>query len=84
MKSQIYGYVNRTAAADSQPETKKTLLFNLNNAMVKFILDSTDQLKNEMVANQLFDLVMLSQQALQPEDMEAFINRSEQILSISI
>ena len=81
---EIYGYVNRTAAADSPPETQKTLLLNLNNAMVKFILASTDQAKTEMVANQLFDLAMLSQQALRPEDMEAFINRSEQILSLSI
>jgi len=31
----------------------------------------------------LFDLALLSQQALQPEDMEDFINRSEQMLYLN-
>ena len=81
---EIYGYMNRGGTDDAAAETKKTLLFNLNNAMVTFIAKSPDPDKAKMIADQLFDLALLSQQALRPEDMETFINRSEQVLSLSI
>ncbi|MGL5437931.1 MAG: molecular chaperone HtpG [Lachnospiraceae bacterium] len=76
---EIYGYMNR---ADTQVahQTEKSLLFNLNNPMVKNLSESKDDVKSQMVIQQLFDLALLSQQALLPEDMEAFINRSEVLL----
>lgn len=77
---EIYGYLNRTEAAAGQNQARKSLLFNLNNSMAGFILTSSDIPRAQMVIQQLFDLALLSQQALQPEDMEAFINRSELLL----
>ena len=79
---EIYGYRNRTDT-DAGNQTQKTLLFNLNNALVKFVLDSSDAAQVNIVVQQLFDLALLSQQALQPEDMEDFINRSEQMLYLN-
>lgn len=80
---QIYGYINQTDPDAAQKQTHKTLLFNLNNPMVEFA-STASAADVAIVLHQLFDLAMLSQQALRPEDMEAFINRSEQILQLSI
>lgn len=79
---EIYGYRNRTDT-DDRNQTQKTLLFNLNNSLVKFVLDSSDAAQVNIVVQQLFDIALLSQQALQPEDMEDFINRSEQMLYLN-
>ena len=81
---EIYGYVSRGSQNNTPQETKKTLLFNLNNPMVEFVLTSSDIPKIDLVLNHLFDLSMLSQQTLRPEDMEAFINRSELLLQTGI
>jgi len=79
---EIYGYRNRMEP-DTENQTQKTLLFNLNNGLVKFVLDASDAAQVNIVVQQLFDLALLSQQALQPEDMEDFINRSEQMLYLN-
>jgi len=79
---EIYGYRNRMDP-DTGNQTQKTLLFNLNNGLVKFVLDASDAAQVNIVVQQLFDLALLSQQALQPEDMEDFINRSEQMLYLN-
>ena len=79
---EIYGYRNRMEP-DTENQTQKTLLFNLNNTLVKFVLDASDAAQVNIVVQQLFDLALLSQQALQPEDMEDFINRSEQMLYLN-
>ncbi len=77
---EIYGYMNRADTSATQNQVEKSLLFNLNNPMVKNIESSAGSVKSQLVIQQLFDLALLSQQALQPEDMEAFISRSELLL----
>jgi len=81
---EIYGYANPAEPAAAERQTPKTLLFNLNNPMVEYACTAADTARVNMVLNHLFDLALLSQQALKPEDMEAFICRSEQILQTGI
>lgn len=81
---EIYGFINPTDLNAKKEQAKSTLLVNLNNEIVQFILNSLNDTVTNMVINQLYDLALMSQQALKPEDMEAFINRSESILTSSV
>lgn len=78
---EIYGYINPTDFSVKGKQAKRTLLVNLNNEIIKFLLESSNESINNIVINQLFDLSLMSQQSLKPEDVEQFINRSETILT---
>lgn len=81
---EIYGLINPTNFSAKELQSKSTLLVNLNNEIIRFLLESSDEMIVSLVANQLFDLALMSQQALKPEDVERFINRSETILASTI
>lgn len=81
---EIYGYINPFDMYAKGKHAKSTLIVNMNNEIIKFILESNDENFINIVINQLFDLSLLSQQSLKPEDVEQFINRSEYILATSI
>jgi molecular chaperone HtpG len=81
---EIYGLINPTDVSAKNKQAKSTLLVNLNNELIRFILESSSEIAISMVVNQLFDLSLMSQQSLKPEDVEQFINRSESILAASI
>ncbi|WP_243120298.1 molecular chaperone HtpG [Caloramator sp. E03] len=78
---EIYGYINPTDFYAKGKKAQSTLLVNINNEIVKFILKNSDEDTINIVINQLFDLSLMSQQSLRPEDVEQFINRSEAILA---
>lgn len=77
---EIYGLIKATNFSDRKIQAKSTLLININNNIVRFILDSNNEETLNIIINQLFDLALLNQQALEPEDIEAFVNRSEALL----
>jgi molecular chaperone HtpG len=81
---EIYGYIRPDDPAEKEKHSKSALLLNMNNSAVQFLCASADEgdVKAEFaaVANQLFDFALLSQQLLNPEDMAAFISRSEAML----
>lgn len=81
---EIYGFINSTDFSSKKMQAKSTLLINLNNSIIRYILESIDKVVLEIVINQLLDLALMSQQSLQPEDVEKFICRSEAILAKSI
>lgn len=81
---EIYGYINPFDIYTRGKHAKSTLLVNMNNEIIKFILESNDENFTNIVINQLFDFSLLSQQSLKPDDVEQFINRSEYILAASI
>ncbi|KUO75619.1 MAG: hypothetical protein APF77_04275 [Clostridia bacterium BRH_c25] len=81
---EIYGFMNPTNFSEKEKQAKSTLLVNLNNEIVRFILESSNEIAINMVVNQLLDLSLMSQQSLKPGDLEQFINRSESILAASI
>lgn len=81
---EIYGVLDPMDVEKREQQSQSTLLFNLNNGMVRFLLEATDEVAVAVVANQLLDLSLLSQQALRPEDMEAFVGRSEAVLTAAL
>ena len=65
-------------------QAKRTLLINMNNDIISFLLLCPNAAVIEPIVNHLFDLCLMGQQALKPEDMETFIQRSEKILAASL
>ena len=60
----------------------ETLVLNVNNKLVQYILAHKDGEHVPMFCKQLYDLAMLSNQPLSPEVMTAFINRSNEVMMI--
>ena len=60
----------------------ETLVLNLNNPLVKYILDNETSDNVTMIAEQLYDLAKVSHEMLEPARMTAFINRSNEILKL--
>ena len=58
----------------------QTLTLNVNNDLVKFILDNKDDEHVPMFAEQLYDLALLANQPLSPEAMTKFVKRSNDIM----
>jgi molecular chaperone HtpG len=81
---EIYGFINPSDMASKKVKSKSTLLVNLNNKIIKHISILSDDKSLYTMINQLYDLSLMSQQALKPQDVENFILRSEDILSKSI
>ena len=62
--------------------TDVTLVLNANHPLVQYVLNNKDGEHVPMFCKQLFDLAMLSNKPLNPEEMTAFINRSNEIMML--
>ena len=58
----------------------QTLVLNVNNQLVKYILDNKDSEDVKLFCEQLYDLAMISNKPLEPEAMTKFIERSNEIM----
>lgn len=77
---EIYGMIRPTDNALKEMQSKSTLLVNLNNDIIRYVLHSQEEDQWSLILNQLFDLALMSQGALNLEDVEGFILRSEAII----
>lgn len=62
--------------------TDVTLVLNANHPLVQYVLENKDGEHTPMFCQQLYDLAMLSNKPLNPEEMTAFINRSNEIMML--
>lgn len=60
----------------------ETLTLNASNNLVKYILNNPEGENTELICKQLYDLALISHTPLNPENMTAFIERSNRILEI--
>ena len=58
----------------------ETLVLNIGNDLVRYMLDHPDSEHNELFARQLYDLACLANKPLAPEAMTAFLARSNEIM----
>ena len=58
----------------------QTLTLNINNPLVKYILDNKDSEHVPMFTEQLYDLALLANQPLSPDAMTKFVKRSNDIM----
>ncbi len=61
---------------------EETLIVNLSNPLVSFIIEHKDSERVPIFCHQLYDLAKLSNQPLSPEEMSEFINRSNEIMML--
>ncbi len=63
-------------------QMKDSLLLNLNNSVVRYILDCDDVELSKELSRHLFDLARLAQETLEASDMDEFIKRSNRFMEI--
>ncbi len=59
-----------------------TLILNANHPLVQYVLNNKEGEHTELFCKQLYDLALLGNKPLSPEEMTAFINRSNEIMML--
>ncbi len=59
-----------------------TLVLNANHPLVKFVTENKEHENTSTICKQLYDLAMLAHKPLKPEEMTAFVQRSNEIMMI--
>lgn len=78
---EMYGLIKGSDHSVKEIQSKSTLLVNLNNDIIRFVLHAEDENQALLIINHLFDLAVMSQGALDLSDVESFISRSERIIN---
>jgi molecular chaperone HtpG len=67
---------------DMGPQKKEgmTLILNAGHPLVQYILDHKEGANTEMICEQLYDLGMLQQAPLEPDEMARFVTRTNDIM----
>ena len=59
-----------------------TLILNANHPLVQYVVDHKDNENVSLICKQLYDLAMLAHKPLNPEEMTAFVQRSNEIMML--
>ncbi len=59
-----------------------TLILNANHPLVKFVVDNKEHENVSIICKQLYDLAMLAHKPLNPEEMTAFVQRSNEVMML--
>lgn len=59
-----------------------TLVLNANHPLVKFVTENKEDAHTSMICKQLYDLAMIAHKPLNPEEMTAFVQRSNEIMML--
>ena len=62
--------------------TQVTLILNANHPLVKFVVEHKRSKNSPIICKQLYDLAMLAHKPLNPEEMTAFVKRSNEIMML--
>ena len=76
---EMYGMSNSSTGLGAEGET---LVLNMNNDLVQYVLNNDESENTTTICQQLYDLARLANHPLKPEEMTAFVARSNKILSI--
>jgi len=63
-------------------DTKATLILNAGHPLVKFVVEHKRSKNVPIICKQLYDLAMLAHKPLSPEEMTAFVKRSNDIMML--
>ncbi len=76
---EMYGMSQSMTGMGAQGET---LVLNMNNSLVQYVLDNQEGDNTDLICQQIYDLARIANHPLKPEEMTAFVARSNQILAI--
>ena len=57
-----------------------TLILNANHPLVQYVVDNKDGENTNLICHQLYDLALLAHKPLNPDEMTAFVKRSNEIM----
>ena len=57
-----------------------TLILNANHPLVQYVVDHKDGENTNLICHQLYDLALLAHKPLNPDEMTAFVKRSNEIM----
>ena len=77
---EIYGMLGAGDISAKEAQSKSTLLVNLNNDILRHVTHAADEAQANLILNQLFDLALMSQGAMNTDYVGDFIARSEVII----
>ena len=75
----LYGMGGMDAAAFG---SNATLILNMGHPLVQFVLEHKKSKHVPIICKQLYDLAMLAHKPLNPEEMTAFVKRSNEIMML--
>ena len=58
----------------------QTLILNAGHPLVKTVMDDPESDKSKLISEQLYDLAVLANKQLPPDEMKKFIERSNEIM----
>ena len=61
---------------------ESTLILNANHPLVQYVVNNKDGENVSVICKQLYDLAMLAHKPLTPEEMTAFVKRSNEIMML--
>ncbi len=61
---------------------ESTLILNANHPLVKYVVDHKDGENTNLICKQLYDLAMLAHKPLNPDEMTAFVQRSNELMML--
>ena len=61
---------------------QETLILNANHPLVQYVVEHKDSENTSIICKQLYDLAMLAHKPLSPEEMPAFVQRSNEIMML--
>ena len=59
-----------------------SLILNAEHPLVKYVVEHKEGENVELICKQLYDLALLAHKPLNPEEMTAFVQRSNQIMML--
>ncbi|MDR2752076.1 MAG: hypothetical protein LBC41_15585, partial [Clostridiales bacterium] len=78
----IYGYLNPDDSDQKERVSKSKLLLNVSSKPARYILKAESESAAKTAATHLLDMALLGQNALKPEYVPAFIQRSVKMLEL--
>lgn len=79
---EMYGMMGMDPAMFGAAAESMTLILNANNHLVQYVLANPEGEYTPLFCEQLFDLALLANKPLAPEQMSRFIARSNQIMGL--
>lgn len=83
MKEMYRSYGQQFAGMSEMFKEEYTLVINTSNALIKK-LTSLDEENKKLVCEHIYDLAMLCNKPLSPEDMTKFVRRSNKIMEMAL
>ena len=76
------GFSDLSGMDPSMFGTNATLILNANHPLVQYVVDHKGSENTSIICKQLYDLAMLAHKPLNPEEMTAFVKRSNEIMML--